>query len=130
MDGTSFDTLARGIGRATDRRAALKGLAAGLFAVGTARAVAATASAQDEVADPDGPSTEACGIKNEGCFRNHDCCQGLKCRGTNGGRKAGSCDFKNSSGGKGDWCNKDKDCKRNLECDRRRNKSKNKCVKP
>ena len=127
MDGNSFDTLARGFGRATGRRGALKGLAAGLLAIGSARA--ATASAQDEGAVPGGPSIEACGIRNDGCFRNHDCCQGLKCRGTNGGRQAGYCDFKNSSGGKGDWCRKDKDCKRSLVCDRRRNQSKSKCAK-
>lgn len=128
MDSNSFDSLTRGIGRATDRRTALKGLAAGLLGVGAVRA--SSVSAQDDGGDVGGPSIEACGIRNDNCFRNTDCCQGLKCRGTNGGRQAGYCDFKNGSGGKGDWCNKDKDCKRNLVCDRRSNRSRNKCVKP
>lgn len=127
MDSNSFDMLTRGIGRATDRRTALKGLAAGLLGAGATGA--AVVAAQEEGEVDGGPSIESCGIKNDGCFRNTDCCQGLKCRGANSGG-AGRCDFKNGSGGKGDWCNRDKDCKRNLECDRRRNKSKNKCKKP
>lgn len=128
MDSNAFDKLTQGFGREADRRTALKGLAAGLLGVGATRAV--VASAQEDGVEDGGPSIESCGIKNEGCFRNTDCCQGLKCRGAKGGTVSGSCDFKNSSGGRGDWCRKDKDCKRNLECDRRRNKSKNKCVKP
>jgi hypothetical protein len=122
VDSTAFDNLARGIGRTADRRTALKGLAAGVFGLGAVRAVAV--GAQDAA---DGPSVAACAIKGDPCFRNTDCCQGLKC--DNGGdtSQEGRCKFKNNSGNKGDWCEKDKDCKSRFFCDKAPKKSKNAC---
>jgi hypothetical protein len=121
VDTAAFDRLTRGIGRATDRRAALRGFAAGLAGL----AVPGLAAAQDE----GGPEIEACGIKGEGCFRNTDCCQGLKCNNGGDTTQQGTCVFKNSSGGRGDWCEKDKDCKRRLVCDKAAKKSNNACRK-
>lgn len=104
MESCRFDSITRRFAATSDRRAAMKGLAAGIAAVGLARV--GVASAQEDVI------AAKCGDKGDRCFGNTDCCQGLKCKG--GDRqsgKQGNCAFKNGHGGQGDWCKKDNQCK-------------------
>lgn len=112
MDSERFDRLVAGMARATDRRSAAKGAAAALVGIGLAgAALPGLVSAADEV------ETEKCGGKHDKCFRNRDCCQGLKCKGGDSETgNAGNCKFKNGHGGKGDWCKKDSDCDKGREC--------------
>jgi hypothetical protein len=114
MENEPFDSIARRLATGSDRRTAVKGLAAALAGLGIAR-VAAPAAAAEEV------GTEDCGGKRDRCFANRDCCSGLKCKGGDRSTGAvGKCVFKNGHGGKGDWCKKDSDCDRKLQCSRRR----------
>jgi len=121
MDTKVFDQLAKQAAVASTRRSAIRGLIGGAIGLGAARQVAMA---------EDGPTVQACGIKGDDCFRNTDCCTGLKCKiGAN--EQSGTCVFKNQSGGVGDWCQNNKDCKRNLECDKNKQQpSRNKCKKP
>ena len=108
MDGKTFDALTKGIGKECTRRTAFAGLAGALVGLGFAREAAAQVEA------------EACGRKGQKCFRNTDCCQGLKCKNGGDPEREGKCVFKNNSGGKGDFCRDDRDCKRRFVCRRSR----------
>ena len=108
MDGKVFDALTKGVGRGCTRRTAFKGLVGGLFGLGLAGDAAARVG------------TEACGRKGQKCFRNTDCCQGLRCRNGGDPDNQGTCDFKNGSGGQGDFCRSDRDCDRRFVCRRSR----------
>ncbi|MFM9105788.1 MAG: hypothetical protein ACKOWF_03730 [Chloroflexota bacterium] len=111
MESERFDRMIAGMAKASDRRAAMKGLAAALAGVGIARAAAPAVVEADEV------ETERCGGKRDRCFRNTDCCRGLKCKGADDYyNESGNCVFKNGHGGKGDWCKKDSDCDNRFEC--------------
>lgn len=121
MDTKVFDQLAKRAAVASTRRSAIRGLIGGAIGLGAARQVAMA---------EDGPTVQACGIKGDNCFRNTDCCTGLKCKiGAN--EQSGTCVFKNQSGGVNDWCQNNKDCKRDLICVKNKKKpSRNKCEKP
>jgi hypothetical protein len=112
MESERFDVMVRRLASATDRRTAVKGLAVALTGVGVARAAAPAEVAAEDV------ETERCGGKHDRCFRNTDCCKGLKCKIRNG--DTGNCKFKNGHGGKGDWCKKDSDCDNRYECRNKR----------
>jgi hypothetical protein len=114
MESERFDGMVRRLASATDRRTTVKGLAVALTGVGVVRAAAPAAVEAEEV------ETEKCGGKRDKCFRNTDCCKGLKCK--NDGRydDSGTCVFKNGHGDKGDWCKKDSDCDNRYECRNKR----------
>jgi hypothetical protein len=100
MDREMFDSLTRGVGRDCTRRSALAGLAAGVLGLGFASKVAAQVE------------TERCGKPDEPCFRNTDCCTGLKCRGANPDfNESGRCVDKGGS-----RCYSDRDCNRDERC--------------
>ncbi|MCC6315876.1 MAG: hypothetical protein IT337_17905 [Thermomicrobiales bacterium] len=117
MDDKTFDGLTRGLGRDCTRRAAMKGLVAAAAGFGV---VARGAAAQVEA--------EKCGGKNDKCFRNSDCCKGLKCNNNKKSGDPGVCKQKNKNkkGGQGDYCEQNNDCKKGYKCKRNKNKCKRK----
>lgn len=119
MDSEQFDRIVARMATATDRRSAARGLAAALGGLGIAGLAFPVVAA--EPTEPDPVETEKCGGKRDKCFRNHDCCSGLKCKGGDPDTgDVGSCNFKNGHGKKGDWCKKDSDCDNRFTCKRRR----------
>lgn len=111
MDRETFDSLTRGVGKTCTRRSALAGLMAGVLGLGVAKQVAAEVS------------TEKCAAPGERCFRNTDCCSGLKCKGGNPDTgQSGNCVDKNGS-----RCRRDGDCRRDERCDNGRCKRDDEC---
>jgi hypothetical protein len=111
VDGTQFDSLARIVGAAGSRRAALRGLAGGL--VGFAGLKTA-----GEV------GARRCGAQYAGCNNDNDCCTGLICRAlTNPSAESefdGTCAYKRGCGKRNDFCKKNRDCCRRFRCRGRR----------
>ncbi len=114
MESKNFDALTRNLGQETTRRRALLGLAGGALGLGFARnAVAQEAGGVDAA---------KCKAKGNVCFKSKDCCDGLECKGADkNDDKKGKCKFRNNSGGQGDFCKKNNDCKNNLVCNRKKN---------
>ena len=120
MDSKVFDQFTKQAAKASTRRSAIRSLIGGVVGLGVAQQAMAY----------DGPTVQACAILDDDCFRNTDCCTGLKCK-IPSGDTSGTCVFKNQSGGVNDWCQNNKDCKRNLVCVKNKQKpSRNKCEKP
>lgn len=95
METNRFESLSRSLARATGRRAAIAGVAAGLLGLGLGRQ----------------PVAARCGDQRDPCFRNTDCCEGLKCANSGDVTQQGRCVFKNGEGGKGDACKRDAQCR-------------------
>ena len=112
MESERFDRMVASLGAATDRRAAVRGLAAVIAGLGVARTVMPeVAAAADDV------ETERCGGKRAKCSTNRDCCDGLKCKDADPYMQdSGLCKFKSGHGNKGDWCKKNSDCNKDLTC--------------
>ena len=118
MDDCRFDNWTRGLAGTTDRRAAVRGLAAGAAALLTlARAELGFAQEADVTLEKN------CKGDDAKCKRDNDCCskkckrgrctcagQGASCKRDNGCCSGicrnGSC----ACGDKGDFCNNDSDC--------------------
>lgn len=115
MDGTKFDALARKVSGEASRRTAVKALVGGLVGIGVARAAVAEAAVE-----PAGCRVQRCRKLNpdsdKRCRQGRDCCKGLDCN------NRGRCVFKQDSGGAGDFCFNDRDCKRGFFC------RKNQCI--
>lgn len=108
MDGKTFDALTRGVGADCTRRRAIGGILAGVLGL------AATRDAAQAV------ETAKCAKKGDDCLRNSDCCSGLKCD-LSGGGKIGECIDKNNSD---DRCRDDRDCRKGERCVNKRCKNK------
>lgn len=118
MESERFDGMVRRLAAASDRRTAVKGVAVALTGLGVARLAT---SAPEAAAATEDVETERCGGKRDRCFRNRDCCKGLKCKGGDpDSGNVGNCKFKNGHGSKGDWCKKDSDCDHRFECRNKR----------
>ena len=102
MDDATFDRIARTLGTAGTRRAALRTVAALSAAALGGRAIGASAQSVE-------PAGHKC--KGKSCNKNKNCGHGLKCN------KKGKCEYKGGNKGqKGDTCCGNNQCKNNLKC--------------
>jgi hypothetical protein len=102
MDGETFDQIARTMGAAQTRRAALRTAAALGAAVLGGRSLAAGAQTVE-------PAGHKC--QGKSCNKNKNCGHGLKCS------KKGKCEYKHGNkGGKNDTCCHNNDCKGKFKC--------------
>ena len=107
MENTRFDRLARFVGAAGSRRAALRGLAAAMLGFAGLRA-AGEADAR------------RCGAQYAGCNNENDCCTGLICKElTNPNAQSnfkGTCAYKRGCGKRNDFCRSNRECCRQFRC--------------
>lgn len=119
MDSTHFDRLTRSVGAATTRRAALRGLAAGLIGVAGIGAGLTETDARKR-------SKGRCGKREQGCKTKKDCCEGLICKKIQPAGEAVSeafdnvCAYKRGCGKKNAYCDKNRDCCSKFVCQRHR----------
>lgn len=120
MEHSTFDKIARGIGKQADRRSALKAFAASITAIGLGRAIPAIAAPEVQA--------RCLGLNGECLGGRSNCCQGLRCA-----KKTGTCEWLKDHGTQeGDWCAARGECSANagLRCDKVKNECVPSCIEP
>lgn len=120
MENSTFDKIARGIGKQADRRSALKAFAASFAAIGLGKAMPTEAAPEVQV--------RCLGLDADCSGGRSNCCQGLTCK-----NRTKRCVWVNDHGTQeGDWCERKKDCDRHLglKCDKQKNECALQCLEP